>query len=107
MVVDSFLRCSMSPILGDKESPVQGGSVELLSPASVVFERPAAGVGSHWLISRNVMAAFAPTRLLPSRNGWFWQEMKQVRRRHSRNGDVQEFTAECRRPVTSPRNRDR
>src|ERR1035438_2110941 len=97
MVVDSFLRCCTSPILGDKESPVQGISGELLGPASGVFDRLATGfedldqprlaqsplatdrtmstssssskVGSHLLINRNVMAALAPTRLLPSRHG--------------------------------------
>jgi hypothetical protein len=30
-------------------------------------------VGSQFFISRNVIAAFAPTRLLPSMNAWFWQ----------------------------------
>lgn len=30
-------------------------------------------VVSQLFISRNVMAAFAPTRLLPSMNAWFWQ----------------------------------
>ena len=40
IVVDSFLRCSTSPILGDEESPVQGVSPGEWQSLRIWFQAP-------------------------------------------------------------------
>src|ERR1035441_4449103 len=123
MVVDSFLRCCTSPILGDRAPPLQGGGAELLSPVSRVFRRPATGfedLGQRPLVQsprshgQNQVNEFllveswlplvdqqecdgsvCADSFVAVEERVVLAEMKEVRCRHGRNGGVQEFTAEC------------